>query len=466
MKWLASLQKLGKALMLPVAVLPAAALLLRLGAPDVFNIPFIMQAGAAVFDNLPLIFAIGIAIGFADGDGVAALAAAVGYFVLTKGATTINKDINMGVLGGILMGIIAGYLYNKYHDIKLPDFLGFFGGKRFVPIVTAFAAIVLAFAIGYVWPPIQNGIYAVGEWIIGAGALGVFVYGVLNRLLIPFGLHHVINSLVWFVFGTFKTAAGKVVTGDLNRFFAGDPTAGTFMAGFYPIIMFGLPAAALAMLAAAKPNQRKAVSGVLISAALTAFLTGITEPIEFSFMFLAPVLYVIHALLTGLSLAITYVLGIKDGFGFSAGLIDYILSYGIATKPLLLLLIGVIYGAIYYVVFYYIIVKFNLPTPGRLEEEAVDQYADISKSELDDIAAQYVEVLGGAENIQSLEACITRLRLTVKDDTIIDDDKLKKIGATGVMRMGKNALQVIVGTKADLIAQEMKKLMKKAGGKI
>lgn len=466
MKWLASLQKLGKALMLPVAVLPAAALLLRLGAPDVFNIPFIMQAGAAVFDNLPLIFAIGIAIGFADGDGVAALAAAVGYFVLTKGATTINKDINMGVLGGILMGIIAGYLYNKYHDIKLPDFLGFFGGKRFVPIVTAFAAIVLAFAIGYVWPPIQNGIYAVGEWIIGAGALGVFVYGVLNRLLIPFGLHHVINSLVWFVFGTFKTAAGKVVTGDLNRFFAGDPTAGTFMAGFYPIIMFGLPAAALAMLAAAKPNQRKAVSGVLISAALTAFLTGITEPIEFSFMFLAPVLYVIHALLTGLSLAITYVLGIKDGFGFSAGLIDYILSYGIATKPLLLLLIGVIYGAIYYVVFYYIIVKFNLPTPGRLEEEAVDQYADISKSELGDIAAQYVEVLGGAENIQSLEACITRLRLTVKDDTIIDDDKLKKIGATGVMRMGKNALQVIVGTKADLIAQEMKKLMKKAGGKI
>ncbi|AIS51652.1 PTS system N-acetylglucosamine-specific EIICB component NagP [Thermoanaerobacter kivui] len=208
------------------------------------------------------------------------------------------------------------------------------------------------------------------------------------------------------------------------------------------------------------------MSGVLISAALTAFLTGITEPIEFSFMFLAPVLYVIHALLTGLSLAITYVLGIKDGFGFSAGLIDYILSYGIATKPLLLLLIGIIYGAIYYVIFYYIIVKFNLPTPGRLEEEAVDQYADMSKSELGDIAAQYVEVLGGAENIQSLEACITRLRLTVKDDTIIDDDKLKKLGATGVMRMGKNALQVIVGTKADLIAQEMKKHMKKAGGKI
>lgn len=440
MKWLASVQKLGKALMLPVAVLPAAALLLRLGAPDVFNIPFIMQAGAAVFDNLPLIFAIGIAIGFAEGDGVAALAAAVGYFVLTKGATTINKDINMGVLGGILMGIIAGYLYNKYHDIKLPDFLGFFGGKRFVPIVTAFAAIVLALVMGYVWPPIQNGIYALGEWIIGAGALGVFVYGVLNRLLIPFGLHHVINSLVWFVFGTFKTAAGEVLTGDLNRFFAGDPTAGIFMAGFYPIMMFGLPAAALAMWAAARPNQRKVVSGVLISAALTALLTGITEPIEFAFMFLAPVLYVIHALLTGLSLTITYILGIKAGFGFSAGLIDYVLSYGISTKPLLLLLIGIIYGAIYYVIFYYVIVKFNLPTPGRLEEEATDQYKELSKSEIGGIAAQYVEVLGGAENIQSLEACITRLRLTVKDDTIIDDDKLKKLGATGVMRMGKKCI--------------------------
>lgn len=466
MKGLGNIQKLGKALMLPVAVLPAAALLLRLGAKDVFNIPFITNAGGAIFENLPIIFAIGIAIGFAEGEGVAGLASAVGYFVLTKGATTINKDINMGVLGGILIGIIAGVLYNKYHDIKLPDFLGFFGGKRFVPIVTAFAALILALFMGYVWPPIQNGIYAIGEWIIGAGALGVFVYGTLNRLLIPVGLHHVINSLVWFVFGTFKTATGTVVNGDLNRFFAGDPTAGIFMAGFYPVMMFGLPAAAIAMIAAAKPNQRKAVSGVLISAALTAFLTGITEPIEFVFMFLAPILYVIHAVLTGLSLAITYVLGIKAGFGFSAGLIDYILSYGISTKPLLLILIGIIYAAIYYFVFYYVIVKFNLPTPGRLEEEASDEYVNASKSEIGDIAVQYVELLGGAENIKSLESCITRLRLTVKDDTIIEDDKLKKLGASGVIRMGKNALQVIVGTKADLIAQEMKKNMKKSTGKI
>ncbi|AGB19881.1 N-acetylglucosamine-specific PTS transporter subunit IIBC [Thermoanaerobacterium thermosaccharolyticum] len=461
MKGLGNLQKLGKALMLPIAVLPAAALLLRLGAKDVFNIPFITNAGGAIFDNLPLIFAIGIAIGFAGGDGVAGLAATVGYLVLTKGATTINKDINMGVLGGILIGVIAGYLYNRYHDVKLPDFLGFFGGKRFVPIITSLAALILAFAAGYVWPPIQNVIYALGKWIISAGAFGVFIYGVLNRLLIPVGLHHVINSLVWFVFGSFKSASGAIVTGDLNRFYAGDPTAGRFMTGFYPIMMFALPAAALAMVMAAKPKNRKAVSGIMISAALTAFLTGITEPIEFAFMFLAPVLYVVHAILTGLSLAITYILGIRMGFGFSAGLIDYILSFGISSKPILLFLIGIIYAVVYFLVFYFLIVKLNLPTPGRLDEDTNDSAEKLSNSDIGQMAQNYLEILGGAGNIVSLESCITRLRLSVKDDSVINDDELKKAGANGVIRMGNGALQVIVGTKADLIAQEMQKRMKK-----
>lgn len=461
MNFFGKLQKLGKALMLPIAVLPAAALLLRLGAKDVFNIPFITNAGGAIFDNLPLIFAIGIAVGFAGGDGVAGLAATVGYLVLTKGATTINKDINMGVLGGILIGIIAGYLYNRYHDIKLPDFLGFFGGKRFVPIVTAFAALILAFAAGYAWPPIQNFIYAIGKWLISAGAFGLFIYGILNRLLIPVGLHHVINSLVWFVFGTFKSASGAIVTGDLNRFYAGDPTAGRFMTGFYPIMMFALPAAALAMVAAAKPKNRKAVSGIMISAALTAFLTGITEPIEFSFMFLAPVLYAVHAVLTGISLAVTYLLGIRMGFGFSAGLIDYILSFGISSKPILLALIGIIYGVIYFFVFYFLIKKLNLPTPGRLDEDTSEATESLSKSDIGDMAEDYLSLLGGSGNITSLESCITRLRLTVKDESKINDDDLKKAGANGVIRMGKGAIQVIVGTKADLIAQEMQKRMKK-----
>lgn len=317
---LKGLQKLGKALMLPVAVLPAAALLLRLGASDVLDIPFIMQAGAAIFDNLALLFAVGIAVGVAfDGGGAAALAGAVGYFTLTKAVVTINSTINMGVLAGIVSGIVAGMLYNKYHNIKLPDFLGFFGGKRFVPIAASLASIVLALVFGYIWPPIQQAIHGVGEWLLGAGLLGAFTFGTLNRLLLPLGLHHVLNSMVWFVFGEFTNAAGQVVTGDLHRFFAGDPTAGVFMTGFFPIMMFALPAAALAMYTTARSANKKAVSGILLSVALTSFLTGITEPIEFAFMFLAPVLYIAHSLLTGAALALCSMLGVLHGFGFSGG---------------------------------------------------------------------------------------------------------------------------------------------------
>jgi PTS system N-acetylglucosamine-specific IIC component len=453
---LGSLQKLGKALMMPIAVMPAAALLLRLGAEDVLNIPVVMAGGAAIFDNLPLIFALGVSMGLAGGAGAAALAGGVGYYVLINVLKAINQEINMGVLGGIITGIVAAQLYNKYKDIKLPDFLGFFGGRRFVPIVTSATMLILGIILGFVWPPIQKAIYAAGEWIIGAGVLGVFVFGVLNRLLIPFGLHHVINSLVWFVFGEYTNAAGKVVTGDLHRFFAGDPTAGIFMTGFFPVFLFGLPAACLAMLHEAKDSQKKAVSGVLLSAALTSFLTGITEPIEFSFMFLAPVLYAIHAILTGISLALTYALGIRHGFGFSAGLIDYVLNYGLATKPILLIPIGLVYGAIYYAIFRYIIRKYDLPTPGRIEGEATETKTAAKASER---AERILEGLGGKANIRSLDACITRLRLTVKDEKAVNEELLKKAGATGVMRLGGGNLQVVVGTEAELIAEEIKKML-------
>ena len=348
-KIFSNLQKIGKSLMLPIAVLPAAALLLRLGAGDVFDIPFVMAAGSAIFDNLALLFGIGVAVGIAhDSSGAAGLAGAVSYFVITNATQSINSDINMGVLAGIIGGLLAGYLYNRYHDIELPDFLGFFGGKRFVPIITGAASVLLAGLFGYIWPPIQNVIQMTGEWIINAGPIGVFVYGFLNRLLIPVGLHHVLNSFIWFVFGEFTTAAGEVVTGDLSRFFAGDPSAGFFMSGFFPMMMFGLPAAALAMYHSAKPENKKAVSGIFLSVGLTAFLTGITEPIEFSFMFLAPVLYLIHAGLTGLSMVVTYVLGIQHGFGFSAGAIDYFLNYGLATRPLWIIPIGIIFFIVYY----------------------------------------------------------------------------------------------------------------------
>ncbi|MGM7681058.1 N-acetylglucosamine-specific PTS transporter subunit IIBC [Cytobacillus sp. Hm23] len=451
------LQRIGKSLMLPIAVLPAAALLLRFGAEDILNIPFISAAGGALFANLSLIFAIGIAIGLSkDNHGAAALAGAVGYFVLTDATQAINNEINMGVLGGILAGIISGQLYNRYHDIKLPEWLAFFGGRRFVPIVTSVVMLVIALPLGFIWPPIQEGINSLGEWIIGAGAVGVGVFGFLNRLLIPLGLHHVINTLVWFVFGEYGGA-----TGDLNRFFAGDPTAGQFMTGFFPIMMFGLPAACLAMIAAAKPERRKQVSGALIGIALTSFLTGITEPIEFTFMFIAPLLYVIHALLTASSMVVTNLLGIHDGFGFSAGVTDYLLNFGIAQKPLLLLVVGLVYGVIYFIVFYFLIKVMNIKTPGR-EDEAIEEDAIASAGTGDKftiMAESFLQDLGGKENITSIDNCATRLRLEVKDSSAISEASLKKHGAHGVMKVDDNHIQVIVGTNVEFVADALKRMV-------
>ena len=453
------LQKIGKSLMLPIAVMPAAALLLRLGQDDLLGIPFISAAGNAVFGHLALLFAIGIAIGFSkDGSGAAALAGAVGYFVLTEGAAAINETVNMGVFGGIISGIIAGLLYNKYHDIRLPEWLGFFGGKRFVPIITSLVMIVIAFLFGYVWPPVQSGINSVGDWIIGAGAAGVGVFGFLNRLLIPVGLHHILNTLVWFEFGEFTNAAGDVIKGDLWRFLAKDPSAGIFMTGFFPIMMFGLPGAAFAMVAAAKKERRKAVAGAMAGLAFTSFLTGITEPIEFLFMFLSPVLYFIHAILTGLAMSISYLLDIHHGFGFSAGALDYILNFGIAQKPVLLAGIGLLYGLLYFVVFYFLIKKLDLKTPGR-EDEIAGEFEGNSalKGNYAEAADAYLEALGGRENLEEIDNCVTRLRLKVKDIAMVDEGRLKQLGAKGVINLSKTSLQVIVGTDVEFLANELKK---------
>ena len=465
-KVFAQLQRIGKALMLPIAVLPAAALLLRLGAEDVFNIPFVTNSGGAIFDNLALLFAIGVAIGISfDGAGAAALSGAVGYFVLIKGAQTINPDINMGVLAGIIAGYLAGVLYNKYHDKKVPDFLGFFGGKRFVPIITGLCSIILALIFGFVWPPIQNVIYSFGEWLINAGAVGVGVYGTCNSLLLPFGLHHVLNTLVWFIFGNFTNPEGAVVTGDLFRFFAGDPNAGRFMAGFYPVFMFGMPAVALALFHTAKKEQRPLVGGILFSAGLTFFLTGIGEPLLFSFCFVAPFLYLIHALLQGSALAVTYILGVKHGFGFSAGLIDYVLNWGLATKPWMIIPIGAVYAVVYYFVFKYVIIKFDLPTPGREKIDCTpEEETEITDVDDDATILKFIEYLGGSDNFDTAEACITRLRLQVKDVSLINEKGLKGIGATCVLKV-KNNIQVVVGTKADFIANNINNELKKSKAK-
>ena len=455
--WFGKLQKIGKALMLPVAVLPAAALLLRFGAPDVLNIPFVMKAGAAIFDNLALLFAMGIAIGIShDNGGASGLSGAVGYLVLTNGLKTINPDLNMSVLGGILSGLVAGYMYNKFYNVKLPDFLGFFAGRRFVPIATAASAIVMAGVFGVIWGPIQSVIHMIGEWIIGAGAFGLFIFGIFNRLLIPFGLHHILNSFVWFVFGNYTDATGKVVTGDLNRFFAGDPTAGGFMAGFYLIFMFALPGAALAIYTCAKPENRKKIGGALLSVAFTAFLTGITEPLEFMFMFLAPMLYFLHAIMTGLALAITSSMGILHGFGFSAGLIDYLLNWGLATKPAMLIPLGLGFAALYYVVFVWAIKKFDIPTPGRFDDEGDN--AALDTADISVFSLNMVERLGGSSNIEAVDSCITRLRLTIRNTALVKENEIKALGAAGIIQKGNN-VQVIVGTKAEMIADEMKKIL-------
>lgn len=455
------LQRLGKSLMLPIAVLPAAALLLRLGQDDLLNIPVMAQAGDALFKNLALLFALGIAIGLSkDGSGAAALSGAIGYLVLTYVLAAIDENIDMGVLGGFITGIISGHLYNRFHTIKLPDWLGFFGGKRFVPIITSITMMIVGVLFGFVWPPIQEFINSIGEWIIGAGAVGAAAYGFLNRLLIPLGLHHVINTLVWFVFGEYN---GQ--TGDIARFFEGDPTAGTFMTGFFPIMMFALPAAAFAMILAAKKENRKLISGMLIGLAFTSFLTGVTEPIEFMFMFLSPLLYIIHALLTGLSMGLAAMFGIKSGFGFSAGAIDYLLNLGIATKPLLIIPIGLIYAAIYFVIFYFLIVKLDLKTPGRGDDDEFLMDGDVDYevaagsglSKYQSLSVRYLAALGGKENVTSIDNCVTRLRLKVKDADHVDEPELKRLGARAVVKLSKTDIQVVIGTDVEFIANELKK---------
>lgn len=453
----AGVQQLGRALMLPIAVLPVAGLLLRLGQPDLMGIPVMAQAGDAIFGNLALLFAIGVAVGFAkDNNGASGLAGAIGYLVLTAVLKVIDAKINMGVLAGITAGISAGLLYNRYKDIALPSYLAFFGGRRFVPIATGFAMLLAGVVLGYIWPPIQQGIDAVGHWVIGAGEFGLFVYGVLNRILIVTGLHHIINTFAWFQLGDFTDAAGKLVHGDLSRFFAGDKTAGMFMSGFFPVMMFGLPAACLAMYRAARPENKAAVGGVLLSMALTAALTGVTEPVEFAFMFLAPALYAIHAVLTGISMALMHALGVKLGFGFSAGLFDYLLNFGIAQKPLLLIPVGLAYFAVYYVLFTFFIKKFNLMTMGREEVAAGSSAAASLGSKGSDRARGFIGALGGAANLKSVDACTTRLRLQVASNDAVDEAALKALGSRGMIKPAAGSVQVVLGPEAELIADEIR----------
>ena len=495
------LQKVGKALMLPVALLPAAGILLALGAallnPALLDLaPFldngtvrmiasVMQnAGNIIFGNLPLLFAVGVAVGLAGGEGTAGLAAIIGYLVMNVTMGTVlgitAEDVNglsyasvlgiptlqTGVFGGIIVGILAAAMYNKFFEIELPSYLGFFAGKRFVPIITAASALVLGVLMIFIWPSIQNGLNAFSQNMVHANlTISAFIFGVIERSLIPFGLHHIFYSPFWYEFGEYATKAGEVVRGDQRIFMAQitdnvqNLTAGTFMTGKFPFMMFGLPAAALAIYHEAKPEKKVLVGGLMASAALTSFLTGITEPLEFSFLFVAPILFGIHAIFAGFSFMIMHLLDVKIGMTFSGGLIDYIL-FGLInpqTNAWIVIPVGLVFAVVYYFGFRFAIRKFNLKTPGRELEEEENQ-APTGKAGSGDLATNILDAMGGKGNIAHLDACITRLRVSVNDIKDVDKDQLKRLGAAGVLEVGNN-IQAIFGPRSETIKGQMKDIM-------
>lgn len=495
-----SLQKLGKAVMLPVSVLPVAGILLGVGSSGFSFIPKIVsdlmaKAGGAIFGNLSLLFAIGVALGMAAGDGVAALAATVGFLVMVatleamaqvrglvpnhpklgeipkeigellniradEVSLTIKHGlIDTGVFGGILAGAMAAYFFNKYYRIQLPPYLGFFAGKRFVPIITSFGAIGLGIVLSFIWPPCQAAINAFSNWAVHEStALAVFIYGFVERCLIPFGLHHIWNVPFYFEMGSYTAPSGEVYRGDISRFMGGDPTAG-ILGGGYLFKMWGLPAAAMAIWHTAKPERRVQVGGMMVSAALTAFLTGITEPIEFSFMFAAPLLYAVHALLAGTAETVFYLCGGLMGTSFSHGLIDYLILFGKATKPWLVPILGLVYAGIYYTLFRFLIVHLDLKTPGR--EDITSDAAELGDGE-HAFSRQLVLAFGGRKNITALDACITRLRVSVADPKMASATKLKALGASGVLAVG-NSLQAIFGPQSENYKTDMQIYLQTAG---
>lgn len=462
-KMFSTLQQVGKSLMTPVSVLPAAGLLVALGRilEHHFVGKLIFSGGLAIFEQLPVVFAIGVAIGFAGGAGVAGLAAVVGYFTFAnvlkvmKEVLLLPVDINTGVFGGIIIGLLSAYLYKRFFQIKLHPVLGFFAGKRFVPIITAACAVLVGVLLGYVWPPIQNGINHFGTFIMGS-SLGPAFYAAGKRLLIPLGLHHVYYQPFLYEFGQFVTSTGAIVKGESVRYFAGDPTAGRFMAAEYPLMLFGLPAACFAMYLRAPQTRRKAIAGIMISAALTSIITGITEPIEFAFIFVAPILYVFHVAAAFLSGVLTGFFDIHLGYTFSASIIDYLLgASNMKNSFYLWLVVGPAIAALYFGTFYWLIGLLDIKTPGRDVEDSDEAANFVSTSHK---AKEVLAALGGEKNIIALDACITRLRLTVKDPSIVNQARLKQIGAAGIMCTGNN-FQVIFGVESDVLKEEIKAVM-------
>lgn len=494
MNFFTKLQKIGKALMLPISILPAAGILLAFG--DRFGIELMKNAGGVLFDNLPLLFAVGAAVGLSGESGIAALAAIVSMLVLNSTAGIVAgvtsemaaqggayafvmgiPTLQSGVFGGIISGVLAATMYNKFYKIKLPDFLGFFSGKRFVPIITALCAFIIGLIFPMIWGTIQVGISSLSSVVNGSNqAISTFIFGFMERALIPTGLHHIFYAPFWFNFGNYVTQTGNIIHGDQAIWFKmfeegiksfSSPTyqdAGKFLQGEYPLMLMALPAAGLAMYHEALSKNKKMVGGILFSAALTCFLTGITEPIEFAFIFVSPMLYLFNALFAGVSYMAMYLLNVHIAKSFSAGMIDFI-SFGILpsfsgyqTNFIMVILFGIFMATCYYIGFRFMIRKFNLKTLGRevVEDKKTEVQENASNQE---ISALVINCLGGKDNIVSVDYCITRLRIEVKDTSKVIEKDFTSLGASGVVKVGKHGIQIIFGAKAQFIADDIKKIL-------
>ncbi len=459
------LQQFGRSLMMPMIALPAAAILLRLG-----SLPWgvtgwthagelLTYAGMTVFTYMPYIFAVGVALGLTGSAGIAGMSALVGYFVYDRVTQFfIPQGFQLGVTSGIVIGLLSAIAFERFKNVQFPEYIQFFGGPRFVVLFMSFASVLFSFIMVQAGPYLNAGLQQISALFFGLGGFGAFLYGTFHRLLVPSGLHHILNNIVWFQTGSFERPdGGGIVTGDLPRFFAGDPTAGIYMAGLYPTMMFALPAIALAIIHEAREDLKPKVRATFLTAALSSFLTGVTEPIEFAFLFVAPYLFIIHAALSGISMWITYALDIHHGFAFSAGAIDFLINAHLARNGWMLLPLGVLYGVGYYFLFRWAIRKFHIPTPGREEGSALEDWA----GDIPYRAPLILQALGGKDNIRQLEACITRLRLTLDNDRLMDIPALRHLGAAGVITLGGGNVQVVFGTFSELIREEIVKLIRK-----
>lgn len=464
-----NLQKLGRSMLLPVAAMPLAGLIMRLSADDMLNIPVIGSAGNAVFGNLDILFAIGVTIGFAKAKdkGIPALVGFLAITTLKTGLGIINPDVDMGIFGGIISGVLSAWTYNRFKNQKLPLVFSYFAGEKFPITMIMIIQTVTAVIFGYIWPFFQTAIDSFAHLLVSMGALGVGIYMFLNRLLIPFGLHHVLNTYVYYDLGSFTSPSGEVFRGEMTRFINGDPNAGLFLSGFFVVMMFGVPAICLAIYKAAFKKNKEMAKGIMGSGAATSFIANITEPVEFSFMFISPMLYVVHAFYAGLAGMICYLLNIRIGFTFGACIVDYLINFRIATNAILIIPVGIVFFILYYLTFYYLITKKNIPTLGREVETTFDsEEVDESEGKLslksknyEYMAKKLLDAFGGKENIEEAYSCNTRLRVQVKDDSLVDEMRIKQTGVSGVIKPTKTHYQVVIGLEVTYVMAEFNKLI-------